>query len=45
MNLNHVGLNFNILIFTFMSIEIENKSFHRLVTNHNNFGFIYFTSL
>ena len=40
MNINHVGLNVSLLRFTFKSIEIENKYFLRLVTNHNPYGFI-----
>ena len=35
-----MGLNFNILKFALKSLEIENKSFHRLVTDHNPLGFI-----
>ena len=33
------GIDFYLLRFSFKFIEIENDYFHRLVTNHNPYGF------
>ena len=41
LNLNHLGLNSNLLRFILKSIEIENKSLHEQFSNHSPLRFIF----